>query len=148
MTRIRPAVTNDAEHLFEVHVRAVAQGGVDHYPEEILNLWHSGRTASGMAEVIRAGGCYVLQRDALVLGFVHLRDPELVGLFVDPDFQRLGFGSQLFHFAVREIQGRPMILDSTMNAIEFYVRQGCVRGPMGCVRRNERDLYVRRMEFR
>lgn len=148
MTRIRPANAEDAEQMFDIHVRAVAEGGADHYPQEILDVWHSGRTASGLADVIRAGGCYVIQREDRLVGFAHLRAPELVGLFVHPEFQRIGYGSELFRFAAREIVSRPLILDSTLNAVDFYLRQGCVPGRIGCVRRNERDIYIRRMEFR
>ena len=90
----------------------------------------------------------MLEADENLVGFVHLRDPELVGLFVDPDVQRCGYGSELFRFAVQKIRSRPVILDATLNAINFYLKRGCVPGPMKSVRRNDRDIYVRRMEFR
>ena len=148
MSLIRSATVADSEALFQIHLRAVALGGVDYYPDEILEAWHAGRSASGLAEVIASGGCFVLEEEGKTLGFVHVRDRELVGLFVAPEFQKRGCGSQLFQFAANQVNGRPMFLDSTLNAVSFYLKRGCVAGKIGCVRRNERDIYVHRMELR
>ena len=148
MTKIRAATTEDAPRLFEIHDRAVAGGGADHYPQEILDVWNEGRSIEGLAGAISKGDFYVLFDSETIFGFMHLDEPEIVGLFIDPDVQRKGHGAELFRFAVSSMSSRPLKLDSTLNAVAFYTRMGCWRGAVKNVRRRGRDIYVVEMELR
>ncbi len=89
-------------------VRATEVGCAAFYPPEVISIWHKGRSVEGQAGVIAQGGVYVLIDEQAVRGFVHFRGSEVVGLFVDPDDQRKGYGTELFRFAVGKMHARPI----------------------------------------
>ena len=147
MRRIESATTDQASRVFDIMVRATELGCVGFYPPEVISIWHKGRSVEGQAGVIAQGGVYVLIDEQAVRGFVHFKDSEVVGLFVDPDYQRKGYGTELFRFAVGEIQARPILVKATLNAAPFYAKLGCRKVAMESIRRHDHDVYVQRMEL-
>jgi GNAT superfamily N-acetyltransferase len=147
MRRIERATADQASLLFEIMVRATELGCAPCYPREIVSIWHKGRSVEGMAGVIAQGGVYVLIDGEAVRGFVHIGDSEVVGLFVHPDDQRKGYGTELFRFAVGKMPARPILVKATLNAVPFYAKLGCRKVGMESVRRHDRDIYVERMEL-
>jgi GNAT superfamily N-acetyltransferase len=79
----------------------------------------------------------------LIRGFVHYSNSEVLGLFVDPEHRRKGYGSALFRFAIDRIT-----IKSSLNAISFYERMGCKAVSMETVYRHNRDIYAQKMEIK
>jgi ribosomal protein S18 acetylase RimI-like enzyme len=100
-----------------------------------------------MAAVIAEGDVYTLLIGDLVGGFVHLAGAEIVALFVDPAQQGQSYGRQLLRFAQDQIEHRPIVLKSTLNAVAFYARFGFREVATESVRRHGHDIYVVRMEL-
>ena len=147
MKRIESATAGQAGRLFDIMVRATELGCAAFYPPEVISIWHKGRSVEGMAGVIAQGGVYVLIDEQAVRGFVHFKDSEIVGLFVHPDDQRKGYGTELFRFAVGKMPVRPILIKATLNAIPFYAKLGCRKVRTESVRRHEHDIYVVRMKL-
>lgn len=147
MQKIHKATPNEAQRLFEIMTRATEVGCTPSYPPEIMEIWHQGRSAEGMAGVIAEAELYALEDKGTVRGFVHLGDAEVVGLFVHPDDHRRGYGTELFRFAVNRIGKRPIVVLATLNAVSFYTTMGCRILGTELVRRHDRDIYVCRMEL-
>jgi len=147
MKEIKRASKNQAERLFEIMVKATETGCSPFYPPEIMEIWHKGRSAESMAEVIEKSEFYYLQDEGRIRGFVSVNDNELLGLFVHPDDHRKGYGKELFHFGADKIPKRPVIINATLNAVSFYSKLGCLKVKIESVRRHDHDIYVHRMEL-
>ena len=147
MRRIDRATTGQADRLFEIMVRATEVGCAPSYPPEVIAIWHKGRSVEGMAGIIARADVYSLTDGEVVRGFVHMGDLEVVGLFVHPDDQRKGYGTELFRFAIGKIGARPVLVKATLNAVQFYAKLGCRKVATESVRRHDHDIYVERMEL-
>jgi GNAT superfamily N-acetyltransferase len=147
MRKIESATVDQASRVFDIMIRATELGCAPSYPPEVMSIWHKGRSVEGMAGVIAQGGVYVLIRGEAVRGFVHIKDSEVVGLFVHPDDQRKGYGTELFRFAVGKIHVRPVLVKATLNAASFYAKLGCRKVRTESTRRHDHDIYVERMEL-
>ena len=147
MKRIESATADQAGRLFDIMVRATELGCAAFYPPEVISVWHKGRSVDGQAGVIAQGGVYVLIDEQVVRGFVHFSDSEVVGLFVHPDDQRKGYGTELFRFAVGKMHARPILVKATLNAVPFYAKFGFRKVGMELIRRHDHDIYVERMEL-
>jgi hypothetical protein len=55
MTQLDKATTEQASRLFDLMTKAVKTGCAPFYPEEILQAWHHGYSAAGLAEIISEG---------------------------------------------------------------------------------------------
>ena len=104
MKLIRKAKAGDVSRLFSILVEATREGGSGYYPDDILEDWHSGRTAAGMAEVLRYETFYVLQHEDELRAYVHISKGQIVGLFVDPKDHGKGYGRAMVEFAKKEIR--------------------------------------------
>lgn len=117
---IRTAVTEDLPVLVDIWRRAAPRAH-DFLPSV---FWES--RVDDMAQR-RLPGCEVLVLDAggRVLGFAALEGDHLDALYVDPDVQSFGYGTQLLAHAM---QGRRRItLDvytRNVRAVSFYRRMG------------------------
>ena len=68
---------------------------------------------------------YLLEQDVPV-GIVSLRENVIADLYVHPDFQHQGYGTQLLRFAVSQCRGTPTlwVLNTNTAARSLYARQG------------------------
>jgi GNAT superfamily N-acetyltransferase len=147
MTEISRATVDQAKRLFEIQCEAIRIGCASSYPPEVIAIWNKGHSAEGMARVIAETDIYVLQDHNVIRGFIDIGDSEVLGLFVQPDDQRKGYGTELFRFAVSKIGNRPIIVKATLNSVPFYLKLGCRKVATALVRRHDHDIYVERMEL-
>lgn len=148
MKEIKKATKNQAQRLFEIMVKATDVGCSPFYPPEIMKIWHKGRSAESMAEIIEKSDFYYLTDEEIICGFVSVNDTELLGLFVHPDDHGKGYGKELFRFGVDKIVKRPILINATLNAVPFYSKLGCRKVKIEAVRRHDHDIYVHRMELK
>lgn len=146
MYKINKTTVDQANRLFEIMVNATEVGCASFYPDEIINIWHKGRSIEGMAGAISKEEFYSMSEDGFVIGFLHVTSSELVGLFIDPNYHDKGYGTKLFNFAKNKISERPFIIKSTLNAVPFYEKLGCRKIRTESMRRHEHDIYYTKME--
>lgn len=132
MTALRPAREAEASALTELALRAKASWG---YDEDFLAACRAELTVTGAD--IRGGTRYftVIEAGGRVAGFHSLRptpegDVELVSLFVDPPYQRQGYGSRLLAHALgvaRRMGASRLWFGGDPQAAGFYQAAGAHR---------------------
>jgi GNAT superfamily N-acetyltransferase len=123
----------------------------DQYTDEQKDGWLANRTPTGYLAGIERGEMYVLERDGEILGFTHAVPGELVALFVSPEVSRTGVGSRLLKHALGQAQDDAksiVVLEATLNAVEFYAKFGFLPTGTREVRRGTAELSVVTMEKR
>lgn len=107
---IRPLRPGDGADMARLHQRAIMATHEDFYSVEQRRSWCFGLDP-GQYRVPDGGHFDVVEADAAVIAFCdHIAD-EVVGLYIDPDWQGRGIGSAL----MRQAEGR-MIALGTMTA--------------------------------
>jgi len=144
---IEKALAGDVEDIFNLHADVVNRVCGAFYPAEIIAVWNHGRSAQDLLAFIENDGFFVIREAGRIIAFVHFTEIQLQGLFVAYGWHGKGLGKRLFEFAAKQMSGRPIQIKATLNAIEFYKRIGCIAKGYSAVRRNERDIYVLKMEY-
>ena len=103
-TNYRKIFRNDRVSFGEMQVYPLAKRYMDH-PDALTGIW--------------------VFDDAFVKGMIHIRDNQILELYVDPFFESQGIGSILIKFAVEQMHCDHLwVLEKNINAIRFYQRHG------------------------
>lgn len=125
MKKIRPVLSVDASRIAEIiifHYRTnfypFFRNEVYYYNE--LNVWGMAYVFSENAETLKS--TYVFD-DGIVKGILKLNGQEIEKLFVEPNFQNQGIGTELLKLAV-EVKKAKFLwpLEYNKLAIAFYER--------------------------
>ena len=126
---IRPAAVSDVPRLIEVARRAFLSAFGVTAPFPLIQQWaRNDREASSYLR--DWAHMFVQERGGVIAGLVQPTVDEIDGLWVHPEFQRQGIGSQLLQFGEQTIRdrgfGRSWLTCSSFNtgALEFYRRRG------------------------
>ncbi|QDU08688.1 GNAT family N-acetyltransferase [Gimesia aquarii] len=100
------------------------------YSSQMMATFRSELTL--LAEDIQKRRVYVVTIDNTIVGYYSLREIdskaiELEHLFVDPDYLKRGYGSQMFHHAMEVIKSKGfsrLVIQSDPNASGFYEKLG------------------------
>ena len=147
---IRAARPADAPRIHELHtasVRALCSG---RYAADVIEGWLAHRAPEGYLAEIARGTLFVAERDGRVVGFGEATAGTVVAVYVDPAAVRGGVGRAILRHAVAVAgQGHdgPIRLQATLNARDFYAREGFRDVEPATVRRNHVDIPVVVMEY-
>lgn len=132
---IRPARTREVAALLAV--RAAALRGIRKpYSPDQLGRWIDATADGDILDAIEGADGDVIcaaadaREDTGVVGFVRVgydTSVHLLGLFVDPAWQRHGIGTALIeaaHARCRARQAARIIVAASLNAVPFYARHG------------------------
>lgn len=140
---IRKATEIDADDIYRIHTEAIRKKCSTHYGSEDVNVWVARQNKAKYLPFIAGKEIIVAEKLGTVLGFGHLTlsvtgtDPEesdrktmqIRGLFVDPDCGVKGVGSALvkeMEKQAKECEADCLIVQSSLNAVEFYKKCGFV----------------------
>ena len=130
--QIRRAEAADEEALASMRRRAILALAVPVMSMEQAEQWASRAAADRIARAIREHDVWVALDEAAI-GWVEVDRDRVVALYVSPSCSRRGVGSVLLARAETSIRvsGYAMArLESSLNALDFYLRRGYVRcGP-------------------
>ena len=124
---IRPAWPDDAPRIHALHtasVRALCSG---HYAVEVIEGWLANRAPAAYLAEIERGELFVAEREGRVVGFGAATAGTVVAVYVDPGAVLHGVGRALLHYAIalaRRGHEGPVRLQATLNARDFYAREG------------------------
>ena len=99
--KIRKATLKDAKEIKSAHYHAYQVNYRGYAPDDFLDsLVFDDASIQCMVDYMKKDEFYVAEKDEHVIGFAQLRYPEegvveIGGLYVHPDFQKLGAGSSL-----------------------------------------------------
>ena len=133
--KIRKARLEDAKDIKSAHYHAYQVNYRGYAPDDYLDSLVFDEVAiQRMADHMKENEYYVAEKEGHVIGFANLRYPEenvveIGGLYVHPDFQKLGAGSSLIKKVcqMKKAKGyKKLILWTIKNgpSIGFYMKQG------------------------
>lgn len=129
---IRDATPDDAESIWDIHVRSVRELCSADYTPSQIQAWAGHRTVEDYRERIKSGPFYVAEIDGKLVGYARFRPStnELCSIFVDPDHARQGIGTALLREVCEGGVRRGLThfwLDASLTAVPFYESGGFVR---------------------
>ena len=147
---IRPARPDDAPRIHDLHTVSVRTLCSGHYAADVIEGWLLNRTPSAYLAEIERGELFVAEREGCVVGFGAATAGTVVAVYVDPAAVLHGVGRALLHHAValaRRGHEGPVRLQATLNARDFYAREGFREIERAVTRRNDVDIPVIVMEY-
>ena len=130
--QIRRAETADEAALARMRRRAILALAVPAMSTEQAETWTTRAAADRIARAIRAHDVWVAVDEAAI-GWVEVDRDRVAALYVSPSCSRRGVGSVLLARAETAIRSSGYViarLESSPNALDFYLRRGYVRcGP-------------------
>ncbi|UCD09651.1 MAG: GNAT family N-acetyltransferase [Dehalococcoidales bacterium] len=145
---IRQANRNDAPGIHELHTRSVMELCKSYYSDDQIHGWIDHRTPEGYYSPIDQGTYFVALIDSRIVGFGEAIPGEVLALFVSPDHVNQGIGTMLLDHAIKTAsRGERISLESTLNAVSFYIKNGFVRVERRTTRRGNVDLPVVLMHY-
>lgn len=128
-SRIRPALTDDAEALTKIAHDAKRHWG---YPEHWILRWHEDLTIT--PDYVTSNRVFVAEVDGQTAGFYALvnegKQAELDHMWVAPEHIGTGVGKELFLHAMTDAASREIAevqISSDPNAEGFYRKMGAYR---------------------
>lgn len=133
--KIRKATLKDAKDIKSAHYHAYQVNYRGYVPDDFLDsLVFDEAAVQRMADYMKKDEFYVAEKEGHVIGFAELRYPEegvveIGGLYVHPDFQKLGAGSSLVKkiCQMKKTKGYEKVILWTIKngpSIGFYTKQG------------------------
>ena len=133
--KIRKATLKDAKDIKSAHYHAYQVNYRGYVPDDFLDsLTFDDAAIQRMADYMKKDEFYVSENEGHVIGFAELRCPtedvvEIGGLYVHPDFQKLGAGSSLVKNVcqIKKAKGYKKLILWTIKdgpSIGFYAKQG------------------------
>jgi putative acetyltransferase len=130
--QIRRAEPADEEVLASIRRRAILALAVPAMPREQAEQWATRAAADRIARAIRDHDVWVAV-EGTALGWVEVDRDRVAALYVSPSCARCGVGSALLALAETSIRRSGYVtahLESSPNALDFYLRRGYLRcGP-------------------
>ncbi|WP_053156411.1 GNAT family N-acetyltransferase [Pseudomonas protegens] len=127
---IRKAHGADAQRVFDIRNQAINQQCAGHYPEADLQVWTAGELSDYFIEVVEnTGHVAVIDNQVTASGMLDLETGQVDAVFVDPAYMGRGIGRKMMEYLEEralEAELPHLILDSTLNAADFYRRCGFV----------------------
>jgi GNAT superfamily N-acetyltransferase len=126
---IRPFRPADGEALADFHRRAILATSGEFYTRTELESWAAGLRGAGYASAVQDGEIIEVALDSgdVPIAFCGRRENSVLGLYVDPDWQRHGLGGLLLARAEAAIGGSgygSVTIKASISAVPFYVRHG------------------------
>ena len=126
---IRQGVVSDLPAIFAITRDSFAGRASGHYSTAQVAAWMAGCSPETYREGVEAGRVQVAALDGSVVGYVDAGSGEITRLFVLPEATGRRIGSQLLRVGVRLARkghSGPVVLESLLNAVAFYEKQGFV----------------------
>lgn len=127
---IRDGRPEDAEHLLEVHRRAILELGAAAYTLEETRSWAAKLVPLGYVRAMTEGNevfeVAVDENDA-VIAFVSVTDNEVMALYVSPERARAGIASALLVRAEQRIRSAgfdTIVIGAALSGLPFYLARG------------------------
>ena len=144
---IRLATNRDVRAIHDLHTKSVRGLCSNDYPTDVIEGWLKGRKPEGYKGIVK-NEMYVFDAGNEILGWIHVRPDNIIGLFVAPEHSRKGVGRSLFNFGldmVRKNYHGEIQFEATVTAAPFYVKCGCKVLKNSSIHKNRVDVPTVRM---
>lgn len=125
---ITKALQKDLRIVYGIVQDTIAEIYPHYYPSGAVRFFQNHHNAMNIEKDIADGNVYLLHQDHVPVGTVTINGNEINRLFVLPEFQGMGFGTQLMTFAEHIISEHfpDAVLSSSFSAQEMYAGRGYV----------------------
>ena len=123
----RKATFDDSERLCQLRRQSILELAPRGMALAEAELWANKMTVESMEQKIRESEVWIAEMNDTIVGWVAVRGDYLDGLYVGPQFERRGIGSELLSWAeelARRSGVQVLRADASSNAEEFYFRRG------------------------
>ena len=127
MTHIRPAIPADASRIAEIIVTNYRINFYQFFKNDAyyfgeLNVLDTAKEYSAGSAALRDTFVY---DDGIIKGIIRISDNEVEKLFVEPQFQSRGIGTELLSYAIDNFAvNKLLVLEYNKRGIAFYRRNG------------------------
>jgi len=146
---IRLATLSDAIKMHELHTHAIKITCKQCYSAKQIQAWLQNRTPEGYHRGILNKEMYIIEDNNKIIGFSHAVPGTIHAIFIDPSFHKQGAGKQLLEHSIYKAHqnNKKLILESTLNAEEFYTKCGFKKIKNGITVRNNVEIPIVIMEY-
>lgn len=123
---IRLAEITDLEIVIQITHDTISEIYSHYYAEGVVEFFLGHHNREHVLSDIEDGLVWLLEEDGIMVGTVTVKENAINRLFVLPEYQSRGYGSQLMDFAENKIAERftHVHIDSSLAAKEMYVKHG------------------------
>ncbi len=124
---LRLADHSDVTNLYDIRQAAIRQLSLTHLSESEAAAWAERGGIPRVERAIAKDEVWVAALGPQLVGWLHRAANSLEGLYVSPPAARQGVGTALVRLAERRIAQRGhrlVVLESSLNAMGFYLRLG------------------------
>lgn len=123
---IRLAEILDLELVLQITHETIAEIYSHYYAEGVVEFFLGHHSRESVLSDIEDGIVWLLEEDGNMVGTVTIKGNAVYRLFVLPEYQSRGHGSQLMDFAEDKIaeQFTHVHIDSSLAAKEMYLKRG------------------------
>lgn len=123
---IRLAEMKDLESVLQITRNTISEIYSHYYANGVVDFFLQHHSREHVSSDIENGLVWLLEADRCLIGTVTVKENEINRLFILPEHQSHGYGSQLMNFAETKIAENfsYIHLDSSLAAKEMYLKRG------------------------
>lgn len=123
---IRIAEIEDLENVLQIVTDTISEIYSHYYAEGVVDFFLYHHSRENVLLDIQNGIVWLLEDGGCMVGTVTIKGDVVNRLFVLPEYQSRGYGSQLMDFAEAKISERfsHVHIDSSLAAKEMYLKRG------------------------
>ena len=123
---IRMAEIKDLEYVLKITRDTISEIYSHYYAEGVVDFFLEHHNRENVLSDIENGIVWLLEEDGCLAGTVTIKGNAVNRLFVLPQYQSHGYGSQLMDFAENKIADKfsCVHIDSSLAAKEMYLKRG------------------------
>lgn len=123
---IQLAEKSDLETVFQITQDTISRIYSHYYPEGVVKFFLEHHSRQNVLSDIENRIVWLLEEDGRMVGTVTIKENAVNRLFVLPEDQSHGYGSQLMDFAEDKIAEKfsRVHIDSSLAAKEMYLKRG------------------------
>lgn len=123
---IRRAEVPDLESVLQITHDTILEIYSHYYAEGVVRFFLEHHSRENVLSDIENGIVWLLEEDRCILGTVTIKESAVNRLFILPEYQSCGYGTQLMDFAEAKIAEKfsRVHIDSSLAAKEMYLKRG------------------------
>ncbi len=123
---IRLAEIPDLESVLQITHDTISEIYSHYYAEGVVHFFLEHHSRENVLSDIENGIVWLTEEDRCILGTVTIKENAVNRLFILPEYQSRGYGSQLMDFAEAKIAEKfsHIHIDSSLAAKEMYLKRG------------------------
>lgn len=123
---ITKASIEDIDTVQQIVSKTISAIYPDYYTPEVVNFFLQYHNEENISRDLKNGNVYLISENSQYIGTGTIVDNNMNRIFILPQQQRKGYGTQLMDFLEKKIAERynRVLLDSSLPAFDTYIKRG------------------------